>query len=75
MLVALIRLEGTAAVYAQYSGGYKVWIRNGNVFGVYSWLTGKKVQDIPANMRALFEASGPILGDRPAGVDTYGIPV
>ena len=74
MLVALIQLEGHSAVYAQYSGGYKVWIRDGNVFNAYKFVSGKSLTVIPATARALFEASGPIIGDRPAGVDAYGIP-
>jgi hypothetical protein len=75
MLVHLIRLDGTPAVYAQYSGGYKVWIRSQPVLNAYRLVTGKDVQVIGASYRALWEATGPIMGDRPPGVDTYGLPV
>jgi hypothetical protein len=75
VLNAIIRLDGTLAVYAQYSGGYKVWIRNGDVLNAYRMVTGQQVRVIPATARPLFEASGPIIGDRPPGVDAYGLPV
>lgn len=75
MLIHLIKHADHPAVYAQYSGGYKVWIRNGEVLNVYRWLTGKDVTVIQAKHWALFEATGPILGDIPAGVDTFGLPL
>lgn len=74
MLKALIQLAGTPHVYAQYTGGYKVWIRDGNVFDAYQFVSGMGLSVIPASARSLFEASGPIMGDRPVGVDSFGIP-
>jgi hypothetical protein len=74
MLISLIRLDGTNAVYAQYSGGYKVWIRSEPVLNAYRFISGKEVTVVPATARALFEASGPIMGDIPPGTDTFGIP-
>lgn len=73
MLVALVQLSGTPHVYAQYSGGYKVWVRDGDVYNMYAWLSGKGLTVL--NSRPLFEATGPIMGDRPSGVDAYGLPV
>lgn len=72
MLVNLIKHKSHPAVYAQYSGGYKTWIPDGHTLGVYEFVSGKKVQDMPDNN--WMRATGPILGPVPSGVNEWGIP-
>lgn len=71
----LIRLDGTLAVYAVYSGGYKVWVRNEGERAAFEALGAKEPEVISANLRSLFAITGPIFGPRPAGVDSHGLPL
>jgi hypothetical protein len=78
---ALIRLEGQTAVFAQYTGGYKVWIKDEATLGAFRFVSGKDVQVIPKSAVALFRATGPIFGPMPTdsrgvplNVDAYGVP-
>jgi hypothetical protein len=70
----LVRLDGTLAVYATYSGGYKTWVSDNDTLAAFKSLTGKDVEVVPAGFRGLWKATGPILGPVPAGVDSWGVP-
>lgn len=72
VIVNLVKHKDHVAVYAQYSGGYKTWIPDGNVLNVYQFISGMKPQTMPDN--AWMTATGPIVGPVPAGVDEWGIP-
>lgn len=72
VFLKLIRLDGTLAVYAQYTGGYKTWVPNNEVRKVYESVSGLGVEVVTSH--DLFRATGPILGPKPAGVDDFGIP-
>jgi len=74
VLVNLIRLEGTPAVYAQYSGGYKCWVPDEATLGAHVMISGLTVTVIAKKHLGLWKSSGPILGPVPAGVDAWGVP-
>jgi hypothetical protein len=78
---ALIRLDGTLAVYAQFTGGYKVWVKDQATLDVFRFLSGKEVQVIPKSAVAVFRAAGPIFGPVPTdskgvllALDAWGVP-
>jgi hypothetical protein len=75
VFLKLIRLEGTNAVYQQFSGGYKTWVRGEQALKALQALGAGAVEVIPAGMTALFEATGHIQGPIPAGVDAWGLPL
>ena len=50
------------------------FIRTEDALKMYQWLSGLTVTVFKKEHRPLFEATGPIVGDLPAGVDTWGIP-
>lgn len=73
MIVNLVRHKDHPAVYAQYSGGYKTWIKDNNVLNVFKMIAGKDAPQLMPN-DAWFMATGPIFGPIPDGVDEWGIP-
>ena len=60
------------AVFAQYSGGYKIWVRDGNILNILKLTSGiNTVAQVDSNW---FEACGPILPGTPLPYpcDAYG---
>ncbi len=75
MLVNLIQYKADGypnpqpAVFAQYSGGYKVWIRDGDVLAVFKALNPSlSVSWLPDDW---FEAAGPVLPGTPLPYDGH----
>lgn len=71
--VALLRMDGQLAVYAQTSIG-KWWVDSEDTLTTLRSIYGMDVQVIPAGWNGLMSASGPIVGPIPPGTDAYGRP-
>lgn len=68
-----VRLDGLPFVYAVYSGGYKIWVRDEAELGARQGLGQGEVEVLTRNYSTLFAALGPILGPVPPGVDSHGL--
>ena len=67
------------ALYAVYSGGYKIWITDSDSLAAKQALlalNGVKNTDIQGQPDyAMFKAFGPVIGGVPGdGTDSYGLP-
>lgn len=76
MYQGLVKHPNHDAVYATYTGGYKIWIPNGHAldrFRFFKQLEGKGTEVIFCDTLSM-RAIGPIVGPRPPGVDDHGVP-
>lgn len=79
VFVAFIKHAAHNAVYKQWSNGTKTWVRDEGTFTVEAFLRGKTVPQLYAEVRTMpndswMQASGPIVGPTPPGVDPWGCP-
>lgn len=71
----MIRLDGQAAVFACYSGGYKTWVPDMATYNFLLTLPGvNEAEVIRFAPDIVMKATGPILGERPPGCDAWGNP-
>lgn len=80
MLVGYVRHKDHPAVYRQWSNGTKTWIKDGNEFAVYAFISGKTVEQLSAEVKTMpnnawVQATGVIVGPIPDGVDGWGVPL
>lgn len=70
------RMHNDDAEYAVYSGGYKVWLADGNVAAAKQNLARLNGVDPTVQVQsdvAMFRAFGPVLGPIPPGRDSDGV--
>lgn len=74
MFQKMIRLDGQAAVFACYSGGYKTWVPDMETYRLLEAISGRAAEVITFAPEATMKATGPIMGPIPPGCDAWGNP-